>query len=120
MDKANIFLNHLADTFQQHNTILLPEKINEVERFLDIPLQMSLPPKYFSPAEVKYTISKFPQNKFPGYNLITAEVLSQLPKKVIILLTYIYNSMFILYYFPLLWMYSSVILILKPKKPPDL
>ncbi|XP_025425057.1 uncharacterized protein LOC112693976 [Sipha flava] len=51
MDKANIFVNHLADTFQPHNTILLPEKINEVERFLDIPLQMSLPPKHFSPVE---------------------------------------------------------------------
>lgn len=119
MDKANIFANHLADTFQPHNTILLPEKINEVERFLDIPLQMSLPPKHFSPAEVKYTISKFPRKKSPGYDLITAEVLNQLPKKVIILLTYIYNSMLRLSYFPLLWKYSSVILILKPKKPPD-
>ncbi|KAL4132544.1 hypothetical protein QTP88_009673 [Uroleucon formosanum] len=119
MDKANIFANHLADTFQPHNTILLPEKINEVEQFLDIPLQMSLPPKHLSPAEVKYTISKFPRKKSPGYDLITAEVLNQLPKKVIILLTYIYNSMLRLSYFPLLWKYSSVILILKPKKPPD-
>lgn len=119
IDKANIFANHLADTFQPHNTILLPEKINEVEHFLDILLQMSLPPKHFSPAEVKYTISKFPRKKSPGYDLITAEVLNQLPKKVIILLTYIYNSMLRLSYFPLLWKYSSVILILKPKKPPD-
>jgi hypothetical protein len=79
---------------------------------------MSLPPKHFSPAEIKYTISKFPQKISPGYDQITVEVLNQLPKKVIILLTYIYNSMLRLSYFPLLWKYSSVILILKPKKKP--
>lgn len=118
-DKANIFTNHLAETFQLHNTILLPEKIKTVEGFLDSPLQMPLPPKHFTPAEVHYTISKFPKQKSPGYELITAEILKQLPKKAIILLTYIFNSMLRLSYFPILWKYSTIILIPKPKKPPD-
>jgi len=30
-EKVNIFANHLADTFQPHNTNLLLEKINEVQ-----------------------------------------------------------------------------------------
>lgn len=118
-DKANIFANHLADTFQPHNTILLPEKINIVEQFLNSPLQMSLPPKHISPAEVRYIISKLPRKKSPGYDLITSEILNQLPKKVIVLLTYIFNSMLRLSYFPMLWKFSTIILILKPKKPPD-
>jgi hypothetical protein len=80
---------------------------------------MSLPSEHFSATDVKYTILKFTRKKSPGYDLITAEVLNQLPKKVIILLTYIYNSMLSLSYFPLLWKYSSVILILKPKKKPQ-
>ena len=118
-EKANIFANHLADTFQPHNTILLPEKINIVERFLNSPLQMSLPPKHISPAEVRYIISKLPRKKAPGYDLITSEILNQLPKKFIVLLTYIFNSMLRLSYFPMLWKFSTIILILKPKKPPD-
>lgn len=77
---------------------------------------MSLSPKHTSPAEVHYTISKLPRKKSPGNDLITSEILKQLPQKVIVLITYIFNSI----YFPILWKYSSIILILKPKKPPDL
>lgn len=56
--KANIFANHFADTFQPHKiTILIPEKINIVEQYLNLPLQMSLPPKNISPAEVHHTIT---------------------------------------------------------------
>lgn len=91
-DKADIFANHLADTFQPHNTILLPEKINVVNQYLNSPIQMSLPTKYFLPVEVQNTISEFARKKSPGYNLITAEILNQFPKKVFILLTYIFNS----------------------------
>jgi len=80
---------------------------------------MSLPPKHISPAEVRYIIAKLPRKKSPGYDLITSEILNQLPKKAIVLLTYIFNLMLRLSYFPLLWKFSTVIHILKPKKPPD-
>jgi hypothetical protein len=81
---------------------------------------MSLPPKHISPAEVQYTISKLPHKKSPGYDLKTSEILKQLSQKIIVLITYIFNSKLRLSYFPILWKYSSIILILKPKKPPDL
>jgi len=58
--------------------------------------------------------------KSPGYDLITSEILKQLQQKVTVLLTYILNSMLRPSYFPVLWKYSSIILILKPNKPPDL
>ncbi|KAL4092057.1 hypothetical protein QTP88_026630 [Uroleucon formosanum] len=64
-DKATIFANYLAGTFQPHNSILLPEKINIIEQFLNSLLQMSLPPKHTSPAEFQYTISKLPRKKSP-------------------------------------------------------
>lgn len=118
-DIANIFSNHLKNTFQPHYNILSPNKIEEVENFLDSPLQMCLPPRPFSPGEVYFNINKLPLKKSPGFDLITAEVIKHLPKKTIVFLTQIYNAMLRLSYFPILWKYSTIILILKPKKPPD-
>jgi hypothetical protein len=69
--KASIFANYLAETFQPHNSILLPERINIVEQFLNLPLQIFLPPKHTSSAEVQYTISKLPRKKSPGNDLLT-------------------------------------------------
>jgi hypothetical protein len=77
------------------------------------------PPRAFSPGEVYFNIKKLPGKKSPGFDLITAEVIKNLPKKSILFLTQIYNAMLRLSYFPILWKYSTIILILKPKKPPD-
>lgn len=60
-----------------------------------------------------------PRNKSPGYDLITAKVATQLPTKVLLLLTHIYNSMFRLSYFLTLWKFSIIIIITKPSKPPN-
>lgn len=81
---------------------------------------MSLPPKHIRPSEVKYAIDKSVRKKTPGFDLITAEVASQLPKEVILLLTHIYNSMIRLTYFPTLWKFSIKVMIPKPNKPPDI
>jgi len=42
-----------------------------------------------------------------------------LPKRAIILLTHIFNAILRLSYFPLLWKFSTIILIPKPGKPLD-
>ncbi|KAL4103436.1 hypothetical protein QTP88_018813 [Uroleucon formosanum] len=118
-DKSNIFMNHLENTFQPHYNILSPSKIQEVESSLNSPLQMSPPPRAFSPGEVHFNIKKLSGKKSPGFDLITAEVIKNLPKKSILFLTQIFNAMLRLSYFPILWKYSTIILILKPKKPPD-
>jgi hypothetical protein len=56
--------------------------------------------KAFSPKEVSQIIKKINEYKGPGYDLITGKILRQLPKKAIVLLTIIYNSMLRLSYFP--------------------
>jgi len=61
--------------------------------------QSPIPIKPFSPNDLKYQIQKYPQNKSPGYNLITAEVVKCLPKRAIV---QIYNSIIRLSYLPLL------------------
>jgi hypothetical protein len=73
--------------------------------------------KAFSPKEVSQIIKKMNENKAPGYDLITGKILRQLPKKAIILLTIIYNSMPRLSYFPVTWKFAQIVMLPKPGKP---
>jgi hypothetical protein len=57
--------------------------------------------------------------KITRFDLITTEIASKLPKKTLLLLTYIYNSMLRLTYFPILWKFSIIVMIPKPNNPPD-
>ena len=120
VDKANTFGKHLSEIFTPHHDIT-PEQshLNEITNFLSSPLPMSLPTKHTSPNELKDLIQKLKIKKSPGHDQITNKVLKHLPKKSIILLTYIYNSMLRLSYFPLIWKLSVIILIHKPNKPKD-
>jgi len=119
-EKADLFKLHLSDTFQPHSDISNDAHMNLVEEFLNFPLPISLPVKPFTPNDVKYTIQKSSLNKSPGYDLITAEVARSLPKRAIVHISHIYNAILRLSYFPLLWKFSTIILVPKPNKPPDL
>lgn len=55
--------------------------------------------------------------KAPGYDLITGELLQKLPRKAVVLLTVIYNSILRLRYFPIQWKLAQVTMIPKPGKP---
>jgi len=117
-EKANVFGTHLSNIFTPHSNISPdPNKLNEIEKFLDSPLPMSLPVKHTSPREIKQFILKLKDKKSPGYDLITNKMLKFLPEKSIMLLTHLYNSMLRLSYFPLIWKFSTIILIHKPNKP---
>lgn len=118
-DKTEVFKQHLSDIFVPHSDIYSPHNLNCVEEFLNAPLPVCLPVKHFTPNKVKYTIDKYPLNKSPGFDFITAEVTRCLPKKAIIHLSPIFNSVLRLFYFPILWKYSVIILVPKPNKPPD-
>jgi len=65
--------------------------------------------------EIKNNIN--PQ-KAPGFDLITGEVLQQLPRKAIVKITKLINAAFRLKYVPRLWKVAEVIMIQKPGKPP--
>jgi hypothetical protein len=77
---------------------------------------MSLPIKAFSPREVRQVIEKVNQHKAPGYDLITGEILKQLPNKAIVLLLTIYNSMLKLSYFLAIRRFAQITMIPKPGK----
>jgi hypothetical protein len=78
---------------------------------------MSLPIKPFSLKEVRRQIKNLNPRKAPGYDLITSVILKLLPKKGLVLLTTIYNSMFRLTHFPLIWKFTQIIMVPEPGKP---
>uniref|UniRef100_A0A2S2PXM8 Putative RNA-directed DNA polymerase n=1 Tax=Sipha flava TaxID=143950 RepID=A0A2S2PXM8_9HEMI len=81
---------------------------------------MSLPTKHTSPSEILHIIKKLHNNKALGHDFITNRIIKNLPKKSLVLLTFIYNSILQLSYIPLSWKHSIIILIHKPGKPENL
>ncbi|KAI5720084.1 hypothetical protein M8J77_001627 [Diaphorina citri] len=70
--------------------------------------------------EVERTIKKeINPKKAPGYDLITGQILRELPRKACIKITQIVNTCFRLNYVPQLWKIAEVIMIAKPGKPPE-
>ncbi|KAL4131558.1 hypothetical protein QTP88_008851 [Uroleucon formosanum] len=119
LDKAELFKDCLYETFQPHPDIFSLENNMAIAESLNSSLPVSRPVKHFSPSEVKFVIDKYPHKKSPGFDLITGKVARCLPKKAIIHLTHIFNCILRLSYFPILWKFSTIIMIPKAKKPPD-
>jgi len=117
IDKANTFGKHLSEIFTPHHDIT-PEQshLNQITNFITSPLPMSLPTKHTTPNEIKNLIQKLKIKKSHGHDQITNKIFQHLPKKSIILLTYIFNSMLRMSYSPLIWKLSVIILIHKPNK----
>jgi hypothetical protein len=108
LEKVESFAEYVSQVFTPLNSEHHYNN-DEIEKFLDVPCQMSLSIKAFSPREVN-------QHKAPGYVLITGEILRQLPKKAIVLLTTIYNNMLSISYFPTIWKFAQTTMIPKPGK----
>jgi hypothetical protein len=119
-EKAELFKDHLTEIFTPHSDIQILQHIDSVNRVLTTPLFPTIPVKHFFLNKVKFIIQKHSLKKFPGYDLIIAEVARSLPKRAIVLLTIIYNACLRLQYFPLLWKFLVIILVPKPNKPSDI
>jgi hypothetical protein len=118
-DKAFHFANHLSNVFKPHPDIFNANHIQEVTDTLVTPLPPSPPVRHITPAEVREEIIHLARRKSPGYDLITAEVLQQLPRKGLVFLTYLFNSIIRIGYFPIQWKFSVIKMIHKLEKPPD-
>jgi len=119
-DKSDLLANHLANTFKPHNISPDHTHMLQVDQFISSPLPMALPASPTTPGEVLSIVKKLRNNKSPGHDLISNKIVKNLPLKTIILLTYIFNAIFRLSYFPTSWKSALIITILKPGKQPDL
>jgi hypothetical protein len=108
-EKATTFAEYLEQIFTQHSNINYND--SEIENFLEIPCQTSLPIKPLSPRDVVQEIRNINPHKATRYDLITGKVIRQLPRKTIVSLTTIYNSMLRMSYYPIMWKFAQIIMI---------
>ena len=66
--------------------------------------------------EIKHAFSK---KKAPGFDLLTAALLKNLPNIAIYQLSKLFNACVELKYFPILWKVADVTMIADPGKPPN-
>ncbi|KAL1139859.1 hypothetical protein AAG570_006836 [Ranatra chinensis] len=116
-EKAEVFHSHISSIFQPFPDTD-PVHTSQVYEFLDSPLPLGLPPRSFTPSEVSFIISRLPNRKSPGYDLITAPILKHFPRRALVFLTYIFNSVLRTTHFPLIWKFAYIKMIPKPKKLP--
>jgi hypothetical protein len=73
----------------------------------------------FKVTEVRTSIHNLRSTKSPGYDLITGNLLKELPEVGMRAITQIFNSILRTRHFPGLWNVSQIISILKPGKLPE-
>lgn len=118
--QADIFANHLFNTFQLHYNILSPMKINEVKTYLNSSLLMCFPREVSLLVRLNLILKiSSPENKILGFVLITFEVIEHLSKETTISLIHIYNAMIHLSYFLIFQKYFIITVIIKAQKPPN-
>lgn len=118
-EKANAFAEHLAKVFTTNDTHNDHNNENKVKSILYEPYQMSVPPTPTTVREVWRTIKHLKDKKAPGFDLITKEILVQLPRRAVVFLTTLYNGILRTQCFPLVWKVSRIIMIHKAGKPPN-
>ena len=72
--------------------------------------------RHFSPKEVEKEIKLLNNKKAPGFDLVTAQMLKELPPKGIMKLTHIFNAAIRLQHIPKSWKKAEIITIPKPGK----
>ncbi len=105
-EKAEVFAQHLATVFQ-------PNKIQS-----DVSSSQKVTPeqiiKPVTPAVVKKEIdTNLKTKKAPGIDEITANILKELPRKGIVMLTYLFNACFRLKYVPHCFKTAEIIMVKK-------
>ncbi|GBP27303.1 RNA-directed DNA polymerase from mobile element jockey [Eumeta japonica] len=90
---------------------------NEIDEYLSSPNQLCLPLKHVTLYELSREIRKLKEGKCPGYDLVDATLLKQLPKKGLLLILAIFNACLRLSFYPSQWKIAQVVMIQKPGKP---
>ena len=109
--KATIFSEHLMNIFRPHEDCdnIPPIQLVHIEDE-EIPI--------CSTSQIKSAIKELKLKKAPGFDLITAEILREIPSNILSALTILINACFKLKYVPAFWKVAEVIMVNKPGKPP--
>lgn len=111
-EKAEIFAEHLAGIFQPNIGVSDIDVDNITNNYVNsIPLVRR--------KELLKEIKGLKIKKAPGFDLITAQVLKNLPKKAVKFLQLLMNAAIKLTHIPSIWKVAEIIMIPKPGKPPN-
>jgi hypothetical protein len=98
--KAQTFTEHLESVFQPHPSRNYQEEEHLILE-LESPHQLEPPPRHFRRSEVQAIINNFKAKRSPGYDLITGEILQELPPTAVKYLTQLFNVAMLIGYFPM-------------------
>ena len=111
-EKAETFAEHLANIFQPNTGDSDIDTTNITNNYINsIPL--------VTRKELLKEIKCLKLKKAPGFDLITAQVLKNLPKKAILFLQLLLNTAIKLRHVPSIWKVAEIIMIPKPGKSPN-
>ena len=117
--KANVLADHFAQVFRPYDSELSRSEEREIIHALGTPSRLNTPVKKFKLSEVRSMVNRLRSTKAPGYDLITGQILKELPDVGIKAITLIFNSILRIGYFPGQWKVSQIIPLLKPGKPAE-
>lgn len=113
-EKADLFAEHLEETFKPFDGQALINEPGDIqwpsENFIIRNITLS---------ELSQAIKNLKNNKAPGYDLINARVLKELPRKAEIKLQHLMNAALRLSYVPRQWKVAEVLMVPKPGKSPN-
>lgn len=112
IEKANAFAYLLQKTFQPYKEIKVFNYPHTVQESIEI--------QPFTTSEIIKEIKNIKPGKSPGFDLITGDILKNLPNKALEKMNSIMNACLYLKYVPLHWKVSEVIMIQKPGKDVNL
>ena len=122
-DKAEALAKYLqtTNTTQPNQTDFHDNVANTVNRLNDrFPIPLNKYQKLITtPEKIKKLLKSLPNHKAPGPDSIPNILLKNIPKKAIVQLCYIINSIIKLQYFPEQWKIAIVVPFLKPNKQPQ-
>lgn len=116
-ERAEAFARFLEGVFVPNPVSVDNNNEERVKEYLSGDLQMCLPLNPINPNEIKATIKNMSLKKAPGFDLITTEVLRQLPRKGVVFLASWFNGIIRTAYFPKIWKVSQITMIHKSGKP---
>jgi hypothetical protein len=87
-------------------------------QFLETPYQLEPPIPRLIRTDIQTAINHLNPKKSPGYDLITGQILKELPIIGTKYRTQLFNAILLLNYFPIQWKVAQITLIFKPGNPP--
>lgn len=118
-EKAVLFPQHLSEVFTPNQREISKQEEGHIHQLLEATHQMDLHINKINISETKALITTLASKKPPGYDLITGEILKQLPTSGFKFLIQMFNSILRTSLYPLQWKVAQIIMILKPGKNAD-